>query len=247
MSIATEIQRLQNAKADIKSAIEGKGVEVGNGTIDTYAEKIGEISVGGSGLERYATLINLENLNLFGTEEVVLNLDNAKSLEDFYLSRGETQNKTVKHITVNCPNQINSMRAAFSGSSYPDNFLEHITLNADTSKCEWWINVFFRMYKLKTIDGMPLNPIKVNGNGFQNCFGQSDQIEQIRFVEKSILRGISFSATDKLSDESIQSIINGLADLTGQTAQTLDLHANIILKLTDEQLTQISNKNWSVT
>ena len=50
MSVATEIQRLQQAKADIKSAIEEKGVTVGDGTIDTYAEKIGEISGGGSGL-----------------------------------------------------------------------------------------------------------------------------------------------------------------------------------------------------
>ena len=46
MSIANEIQRLQSAKADIKSAIEEKGVTVGDGTIDIYAEKISEISVG---------------------------------------------------------------------------------------------------------------------------------------------------------------------------------------------------------
>lgn len=51
MSIANEIQRLQSAKADIKSAIEEKGVTVGNGTIDTYAEKISQISSGGGGAE----------------------------------------------------------------------------------------------------------------------------------------------------------------------------------------------------
>jgi hypothetical protein len=50
MSIATEIQRLQTAKENIRTAIEEKGVEVGNGTIDTYAEKIGEISVGSGGI-----------------------------------------------------------------------------------------------------------------------------------------------------------------------------------------------------
>ena len=47
MSIATEITRLQNAKANIKSAIEEKGVTVGDGLIDTYADKIAEISAGG--------------------------------------------------------------------------------------------------------------------------------------------------------------------------------------------------------
>lgn len=48
MSVATEITRLQKAKADIKSAIESKGVTVGDGLIDTYAEKIDEIPTGGS-------------------------------------------------------------------------------------------------------------------------------------------------------------------------------------------------------
>lgn len=51
MSIANEIQRLQSAKADIKNAIEEKGVTVGDGTIDTYAEKISQISSGGGGAE----------------------------------------------------------------------------------------------------------------------------------------------------------------------------------------------------
>lgn len=46
MSIATEIERINNAKASIKTAIEKKGVEVGNGTIDTYAEKIEAIETG---------------------------------------------------------------------------------------------------------------------------------------------------------------------------------------------------------
>ena len=50
MSIANEIARIQTAKADIKTAIEQKGVTVGDGNIDTYAEKIGEISGGGASL-----------------------------------------------------------------------------------------------------------------------------------------------------------------------------------------------------
>ena len=44
MSIADEITRLQNAKTSIKTSIENKGVIVGDGTIDTYASKINEIS-----------------------------------------------------------------------------------------------------------------------------------------------------------------------------------------------------------
>ena len=47
MSIVTEIERLQSAKSSIKTAIENKGVVVGYGTLDTYAEKIDAIEVGG--------------------------------------------------------------------------------------------------------------------------------------------------------------------------------------------------------
>ena len=46
MSIASEIKRLQDAKSSIKASIENKGVVVGEGTIDTYASKIDEITMG---------------------------------------------------------------------------------------------------------------------------------------------------------------------------------------------------------
>jgi len=49
MSIATEISRLQSAKASIKSAIEGKGVTVPSATLlDGYAALISSIPTGGS-------------------------------------------------------------------------------------------------------------------------------------------------------------------------------------------------------
>lgn len=47
MSIVSEIERIQQAKNDIKHAIEERGVEVGNITIDNYAEKIIQIPTGG--------------------------------------------------------------------------------------------------------------------------------------------------------------------------------------------------------
>ena len=48
MSIATEIIRLQTAKADLKTAIEAKGVTVSSATtLDGYATLVGEITSGG--------------------------------------------------------------------------------------------------------------------------------------------------------------------------------------------------------
>lgn len=50
MSIASEITRLQEAKADLKTAIEGKGVTVPSTTrIDGYADLVDDIQTGGGG------------------------------------------------------------------------------------------------------------------------------------------------------------------------------------------------------
>ena len=42
----------------------------------------------------------------------------------------------------------------------------------------------------------------------------------------------------------LQSIINGLADLTGQTSHTITFHSTVTKKLTDEQKQIISQKGW---
>lgn len=56
MSIATEISRLQSAKAAIKTAIEGKGVTVPSATLlDGYAALITSIPTGGGGSSRLVT------------------------------------------------------------------------------------------------------------------------------------------------------------------------------------------------
>lgn len=51
MSVQSEITRLQNAKAAIKTAVEGKGVTVPDGTLlDGMASLIESIEAGGGGI-----------------------------------------------------------------------------------------------------------------------------------------------------------------------------------------------------
>ena len=76
------------------------------------------------------------------------------------------------------------------------------------------------------------------------AFPDSLVFKEIRFKENTIGVSISFAWTRPLSAESVQSIIDGLA--TVETAQTLDFHADIVAKLTEEQWVQITDKNWSV-
>lgn len=74
MSIASEISRLQTAKADIKTAIEAKGVTVpSNATLDTYDTYVAQISGGGGNndadwLTRSITSINIpSNITTIGS------------------------------------------------------------------------------------------------------------------------------------------------------------------------------------
>lgn len=49
-----------------------------------------------------------------------------------------------------------------------------------------------------------------------------------------------------LDRASLRAVINGLADLTGQTTQTLTIGAKLIAKLTDEDIAIATNKNWTI-
>lgn len=60
MSIQTDLTRIKNAKAAIKTAIEGKGVTVPDGTLlDGMAALIESIEAGGGGYEVSCGIINL--------------------------------------------------------------------------------------------------------------------------------------------------------------------------------------------
>jgi hypothetical protein len=71
-------------------------------------------------------------------------------------------------------------------------------------------------------------------------------LEEIRLKPNTLSKPLSFASCGKLSDASIQSIIVGLADLTGQTSQTISFHTNVISRLTDAQALAITSKNWTI-
>ena len=83
-------------------------------------------------------------------------------------------------------------------------------------------------------------------SGMNTAFGRCSALKEVRFTPNSIKLNISFSMSTQLSDASIQSIIDGLADLTGSTSQTITFTTEIKTKLTEEQISQITSKNWAL-
>ena len=199
-------------------------------------------------LDRYMKSGTFTSLNIFGKSEAVFNFDNiANSLSNlFYCDAEEKRNTTVEHLTINCPTLVISIsQMLYCQFPYTDVTLKRLTLNVDTQNCSNFRNAFTHQRALEIIDGKPLDYSSAtasNINGFSNCVA----LVEVRFVANSIKYSISFANCSNLSTDTIQSIIDGLADLTGGTAQTLTLHSTVSTRLTLDQLATVSSKNWRI-
>jgi hypothetical protein len=105
------------------------------------------------------------------------------------------------------------------------------------------MNNFISNSGVEVIDGLPLNLSSCVG--YANNQIHETSLKEIRFVPSTIICNTYFTSA-VLSDDSIQSIIDGLADLTGSTAQTLTLHATVGAKLTQAQKDAAAAKNWTL-
>jgi hypothetical protein len=128
-----------------------------------------------------------------------------------------------------------------------------------------WQYTFGQSPSLEVVEGINIaTPIKTISAAFDGCsllqkiqtlpiseaatkleFSKIPKLEEISF-SGVIPVSVSFAQSSELNDASVQSIIDHLADLTGQTAQTLTLHATVGGKLTQEQKDAVSAKNWTL-
>ena len=212
---------------------------------DVY--EAGKATGGGSGEDylRYAKTVQFNSLNDFGKAEVELNLNKCTTLLNLCaITSAENRNNTVEHLTINCdnPTLMNSMLNC--GYAVRDLMLKRLTLNINTSNVTSFSNAFNCLVALEEIGGTPLD--LSSATTATNTFNYNNALKEVRFVEKTIPISISFTSCANLSADTIQSIIDGLADLTGGTAQTLTLHATVGSKLTDEQKATITAKNWTL-
>ena len=152
MSVATELTRIQTAKADIKASIEAKGVTVpSDALIDTYDTYIGQISGGGGGqaeqdlidlIERDITSITIPS----GTTTIGdYAFNGCSSLTSVTIPNGVTSidNSTFQNCTgltsITIPNSVTSIgnSAFFTCSS-----LTSVTVEATTPPSLTNVNAF---------------------------------------------------------------------------------------------------------
>ena len=112
----------------------------------------------------------------------------------------------------------------------------------DTRSASDLYRMFWQTTKVEKIEKIIL---KDDGSQQLNAFVNCLALKEIRFEGKI---GVSESLAQSryLSVESVQSIIDHLKDLTGATAQTLTIHAEVGAKLTQAQKDAVSAKNWTL-
>ena len=90
MSIQTELTRITNAKSAIKTAIEGKGVTVPDGTLlDGMATLIESIEAGGGSTEPYAKIITGTHTPVKNETSITFLPDDNLVLRYFILQNGD--------------------------------------------------------------------------------------------------------------------------------------------------------------
>ena len=153
--------------------------------------------------------------------------------------------KNLNTITIELPEELPVyvyMQNMFNGTDVKEiNFIKE---NGDVIlKPSNTLNCFNGCVRLEIINAIFDLSIATSIN---TAFNKCNTLKEIRFVNDSIKATLNIGYSSLLSNASIQSIIDGLADLTGTTSQTLTLHADVKAKLTETQISTITSKNWTL-
>lgn len=188
MSIASEITRLQQAKADIKTAIENKGVTVpSNATLDAYDGYIDDIPSGGGGNWETIARGMIDQTTEFDMPDGIISasqmatnyvMNNRAGMKSFTIPNGATSIGVSffagcsKLTTIIIPNSVTSIsNYAFQGCTS----LVDITFGSGLTT--FGQNVFQSCTALESIT-VPASVTNV-GNGFmRQCFALKEVIMQ---------------------------------------------------------------------
>lgn len=169
------------------------------------------------------------------SHSLVLNAPNCTVFE-----RAFAYTKNIKEIKLISNNE--DIQAHFYATFFYSANLTLIDLTEFKPLISNFQSCFSGASKLTEIKGVLDLSISTVNAGFDTL----PELVEIRFKPNSIYYSISLNSSPKLSATSIQSIIDGLADLTSGTAQTLSLHATVKAKLTEAQIAAITSKNWTL-
>lgn len=129
-----------------------------------------------------------------------------------------------------------------------DNYVEYLNLkNISFSPKLIGISfryIFYNQQYLENING-EIDFTKINATGTDLMFYSCNNLKEVRFTKESLKYDLQMAQSKSLSLESLQSIIDGLKNVT--TTRTLSLNSTAYNKLTEEQKQSATDKGWTIT
>lgn len=104
--------------------------------------------------------------------------------------------------------------------------------------------MFYDQQHLENING-EIDFTKISATGTDLTFYSCNNLKEVRFTKESLKYDLQMAQSKSLSLESLQSIIDGLGNVT--TTRTLSLNATAYNKLTEEQKQSATDKGWTIT
>lgn len=192
--------------------------------------------------QKLTSVANFNIPNATNVEEAFSGCTNLKTIGVLFIPKVQTFN----NLFYNCKalesiEQFNVSSATNLASLFAQsNNLKSVDFVNSTSKVTNFSGLFAGKTVLETAKGLDLS----SATNLASMFASCSNLKNITFVENSIKINFNLGSSSLLSNESIQSLINGLA--TVETTQNLTIHNDVATKLTDEQKATISSKNWNI-
>lgn len=149
--------------------------------------------------------------------------------------------KGVKNIKITT--KESSVTVNLQNLFYNSADLEVVDLTDFKLKASSITQLFHSCRKLREVKGvLDLTSNTSSSMPLYNCLA----LEDITIKEGTIHEGLNLMLSPLLNEKSRQSVIDGLADLTGGTSQNIIWHKTFDTVITDEQKAQITSKNWTM-
>lgn len=101
-------------------------------------------------------------------------------------------------------------------------------------------SAFYLCWNLTSLT-LPASITTIDATAIQRC----DNMVNLT-VNCVIKSSFYLNYAKNLTPESVDSVINALADLTGKNSQTVLVHSEIVARLTQEQYMVVESKNWII-
>ena len=189
--------------------------------------------------------VYFHDLNGFTKSDVALNMgDHGLPQQTFHYS-AYIANDVVERLTLHFSQGIEKLSFQCFCNSVPDNKLKRLTLNMPRAKFNSAYTIFYQLRALEVIDGTPID-LSIAPNNQACEFVGCTALREVRFAPNTIKCNMWFGNSPNLRNESAQSVIDALTDLTGAATKTLTFHKDVGAKLTPEQKAVVTAKNWTL-